>query len=447
MSKVSRVDQRLAAALHLRQVESLIDSDSISASSERIFDKAGRNILDLVTDSAAQQTKFTGIELILGRAIADAKKATREQLETHAQRSYRTASKAMIDSIPWNWLAAKIAPEEAAAFEAMHWPDPPAYLNFDAGILSIDPVAITEEEKGDWKFSKPIDALTKTKLTKKQKEELAEKLLFPPPPLERIKEILFGGNWEERFDSLSKLITDKRAAMAELITGYADGEGIQKLKKRLEPLVGGIKSAAQRIARTEGMRVAENMQRESWGPLGDMMVGVQIIAVLDERTRPEHATRNGTIFYRQPTGQQKSMAELPDLPDEPNCRCMTSPVLSPPAELADDPELQRALGAEPAGTPEPSVYSDWFKSADPGRRKLVVGVRRYNEMQNHLASQASERDLEWSDFINQDGHLLPVDQLLAESPLQRQSRKDEIDRLLKLRGQAIDDIRRKGFEG
>ncbi len=121
--------------------------------------------------------------------------------------------------------------------------------------------------------------------------------------------------WEQRFDGLSRLITDKKLAFEEIVRGYSEGEGIAKIRKRLEPVVGGIKASAQRIARTEGMRVAEAMQRSTWSNLGDMMVGAQVIAVLDERTRPEHATRNGRIYYRQPAIGQRSMAELPDLPD------------------------------------------------------------------------------------------------------------------------------------
>jgi hypothetical protein len=49
--RVSQVDQRLAANLHLRQVETLIDADEISNRIGGIFDKAGRRILDIASDS------------------------------------------------------------------------------------------------------------------------------------------------------------------------------------------------------------------------------------------------------------------------------------------------------------------------------------------------------------------------------------------------------------
>jgi SPP1 gp7 family putative phage head morphogenesis protein len=314
-------------------------------------------------------------------------------------------------------------------------------------MLTIDSVSITEEEANPYTLSTPLDALRKAKLTDKEKEELASKLVFPPPDSRFVAEVLTRGDWAARLDSLSGLITNSRGLIGELITGYSEGEGIAGLKKRIEPLVGGIKASAQRIARTEAMRVAEAMQREAWEPLGDMMVGAQIIAVLDERTRPEHATRNGQIYYKNPTGTQRSMAQLPNLPDAANCRCMASPVLTPPPDLAKNKRLRDAISqSQPSGIPDPSTYDQWFEKADPGRRKLVVGVGRYGEMQKHLKAQGVERDLEWADFIDAEGRLLPVSDLLAESPLAREARRQLINSQLAQRRQALDSIRRQGFE-
>lgn len=445
--RVSPVDQRLAAKLHLRQVETLIDADAISTRIGNIFDAAGRRIIDIVTGGDGAASKIDAVGRLLAKSLADCREKMGTELETVAKRSYRTASDALIDSIPWPWLATLISPEEAEAFEAMHFPEPPAYLNFDAGLLSIDTVDITEEEAKAYRLSTPLDVLRKAKLTDKEKKELAEKLIFAPPDARTVGQVLTRGDWEGRLDSLSGEITNKRAVIGELVTGYSQGESVAALKKRVEPLVGGIKSSAQRIARTEAMRVAENMQREAWEPLGDMMVGAQIIAVLDERTRPEHSTRNGQIYYKNPVGAQRSMAELPGLPDAPNCRCMASPVLAPPPDLATNKTLRDALAASgPSGQTDPSTYGQWFKAADPGRRKLVVGVGRYDAMRKYLTGQGVKRDLEWADFIDTEGRLLPIGELTAESALDREARKQLIRQQLRQRGRALDEIRRQGFE-
>jgi SPP1 gp7 family putative phage head morphogenesis protein len=445
--RVSPVDQRLAAKLHLRQVETLIDADAISTRIGSIFDAAGRKVLEIVTGSSGSADKINVIGRLLMQSLADSRDKMAGELETIAKRAHRTASDALIASIPWPWLATLISPEEAEAFEAMHWPEPPAYLNFDAGLMTIDPVDITEDEARPYAFATPLDVLRKANLTDKEKKELAEKLIFPPPDSRFVAEVLTRGDWAERLETLSGLITNKRGLIGELITGYSDGEGIAALKKRIEPLVGGIKASAQRIARTEAMRVAEAMQRQAWEPLGDLMIGAQVIAVLDERTRPEHATRNGQIYYKNPTGSQRPMSQLPDLPDAPNCRCMASPVLSPPPDLAKNKRLQDALAATgPSGQTDPSTYNQWFKGADPGRRKLVVGVGRYNAMRDYLTGQGIRRDLEWSDFINAEGQLLPVSQLISEPTLEREARKQLIKQQLRQRGRALEEIRQQGFE-
>jgi SPP1 gp7 family putative phage head morphogenesis protein len=445
--RVSQVDQRLAANLHLRQVETLIDADDISTRIGGIFDKAGRKILDIATDSMGVASKIDAIGRLLMQSLADSRGKMGGEFEKLANRSYRTAADALIDSIPWPWLATLIAPDEAGAIESVLFPQPPAYLNFDAGMLTIDSVSVTEEEARPYTFSTPLDALRKARLTDKEKKDLASKLIFPPPDARMVGQVLTRGDWEGRLDSLSGQITNSRALIGELVTGYSDGEGVAALKKRIEPLVGGIKSSAQRIARTEAMRVAEAMQREAWEPLGDMMIGAQIIAVLDERTRPEHATRNGQIYYKNPAGAQRSMAELPALPDAPNCRCMASPVLSPPPDLATNKSLRDALASsEPSGLPDPATYDKWFEGADAGRRKLVVGVGRYNAMEKYLREQGLKRDLQWTDFIDSRGRLLPVGDLLAESSLDRQARKQLVGNQIRMRGKALADLSRQGFE-
>ena len=45
--------------------------------------------------------------------------------------------------------------------------------------------------------------------------------------------------------------------------------------------------------------------------LGDLVAGWQVHATLDERTRPEHAARNGTIYWLHPKAGQKGVGEMP----------------------------------------------------------------------------------------------------------------------------------------
>ena len=249
-----------------------------------------------------------------------------------------------------------------------------------------------------------------------------EQVIFPAPSAVEVEQIIqttdeTGLNWQQRFAALSRKISNADALAAELVTGFAQGEAVEALRRRIQPLVQGIQSSARRIARTEGCRVAETLQRRSWSYLEPMMTGVQVLAVLDQNTRPEHAARNGKVFFRSAADGSPTMDQLPTLPDAPNCRCWSTPVLKPPEEFENDPAVKSAFAnASGAGIPDPGTYDQWFAGADEARRKLAVGSRRYNAMREVLAGQ---RDPEWTDFIDAEGKLLPVGQLRAETAFER----------------------------
>lgn len=130
---------------------------------------------------------------------------------------------------------------------------------------------------------------------------------------------------------LTKLFDVDRIA-ATVWQGIADGKDRRAIAKDLAAKLNGDMVAARRVARTEGLRVATATTLQTAEQLGDDVIGYQIHAVLDERTRPEHRKRDGTIYYRNPGPGQKGFNEMPQPPQEPdgtiafNCRCFLSPV-------------------------------------------------------------------------------------------------------------------------
>jgi hypothetical protein len=90
-------------------------------------------------------------------------------------------------------------------------------------------------------------------------------------------------------------------------------------------------TAVQRIAENEGFRIAQAIQTLGYGRLGSLLAGVMILNPLDERTRPTHRERAGTIYWTQP-GRQPNIVDAPNPPDAPNCRCHLVPILA--TELA-----------------------------------------------------------------------------------------------------------------
>jgi len=120
---------------------------------------------------------------------------------------------------------------------------------------------------------------------------------------------------------------------SQLTAGLAAGENVEQLTKRIRSVTSALAWQARRIARTEGRRALERDHLDrTTDTLGDMIQGIKIQAVLDNRTRPEHAARNGKMYYRQPDGSYRDEAGLPapELPDAPNCRCTYVPMLREP---------------------------------------------------------------------------------------------------------------------
>jgi SPP1 gp7 family putative phage head morphogenesis protein len=283
-------------------------------------------------------------------------------------------------------------------------------------------------------------------LPRDELEAAAKRLLFPPPSQEDIYKWLTvappgGKSWDERL----RAWTEKtRAAMLTQITqGMAAGETPDQIEQRLRPLADGLGYKSERIARTEACRVAERANLAMCDRLGDMVAGQQIVAVMDEWTRPHHAARNGKIYRKGADGVYRDDAgnPLPDLPDEPNCRCMTIPVLREPESVKAQPEVAAAFRLETKKlVPDPASYMDWWERASTKERMAVVGVKRYQVVQKRLL-----REPEWIDFLAPDGTLLSVSQLHSETPEERAVRRNKVEAMLAQRRMLLRQVASTGW--
>lgn len=151
--------------------------------------------------------------------------------------------------------------------------------------------------------------------------------LVAPPSAEELASIV--GNVPA---ALTRLGADQAAST--VWSGIANGFNRTEIAKALQPMLNNYAVAARRTARTEGLRVATETNLAVAEQLGTDVIGYQIHAVLDDRTRPEHRKRDGTIYYREPTSGQHAMGEMPRPPMDPdgslafNCRCFLSPVFA-----------------------------------------------------------------------------------------------------------------------
>ena len=202
----------------------------------------------------------------------------------------------------------------------------------------------------------------------------------------------------------------EQVGIEEWLAGAAEGEGLNVLRKRILPLVDGIRYKAQRIVRTEGRRVAERANMTAYEQCGDLIGSMQIIATLDARTRPAHAIRHGKMYDKQADGtyQAADGEVLPDLPDAANCRCFASPVLAPIPEIEASPAIRtKFTNAQADVVADPAAYSRWFDRATEAERATVVGVSRYRAVTKRAGKLFGRRS-EWEDFLGKGGELLPL---------------------------------------
>lgn len=435
---LSPIDQRLAAEHHLRQIEAMVRLEPLANHADRVFSRAAADVVRLVVDGTSVNASRRLSVALFQRAFRDVASHLRHEYETLASWGYDTAVDSLIRAIPRNFF--RLSSPELSRFESIDATENESIIAF---IRQITLGVVVDN------FTEPIARGFVRELSPTQWEGVVKSVVFPVPDRSRTTELINapdeqGRSWRERLAVLSRKVTDVDQVSQQMAVGFSEGESQSEIRQRIKPLVSNIVSSTKRIVRTEGLRIAERMQRESWEALGDMMIGAQILAVLDQNTRQEHALRNGRVYFREPTGDQFALADIPLLPDEPNCRCWSTPVLQPPADLENDPLLVAAFrNDEGAGIPDPATYDQWFAQADVGRRILAVGRRRYETV---VASLAGTREPEWSDFINpENGALLATKTVSEETTLERIIRKGRVAQLIAERRQRIADIANAGF--
>lgn len=289
------INDQLAARYEHLQIERILRAEVIADLVSSVVDDTVERVLLITQRKRDTLLRSADIAETL-QLLPDQMEKTFEQAASKlALWSFRQATQVLTHTIPRKWFR-KVQPATVLVGEDK---TPDELLDFDDNIGPVVGRRLTDAEWEEW----------------------VSENVFAPPSAEQIQEVLerpvAGRNYQQRIQDLSKLVDPEKVA-GELIDGFAEGLNVDQLTKKILPRVtGNVRSSARRIARTESLRVANEMQREMYKDLGDLMVGTQVLATLDQNTRPHHALRNGRIYYRD--GRQPDESELPVLPDEPNC--------------------------------------------------------------------------------------------------------------------------------
>jgi SPP1 gp7 family putative phage head morphogenesis protein len=298
MPRTNLVTSKLAAKLSIRQIEALGHAEALGNALDRVVHGWWARFVSLLRQYRGPlpaggflRIDLQDLDRLLWATLGDG-------LRTLTRWGHDSAVEPLRHVIPDRLQQAVVALREDVE------DTPPA--------LSLQAPALPE----------PAESMTKAELWRAYKA-----MMFPPPNTQHVSEIVYATGWRERLAAITKRAAPEVLAQAVAV-GYAKGENVQQLAARVKPALDGIRSSARRVARTEGMRVAHESQMRSWERLGDRITGYQIHATLDQHTRPWHASRSGTIYYREPADGQKGPEQMP----------------RPPLEAGDPRE-------RPAGTP------------------------------------------------------------------------------------------------
>jgi hypothetical protein len=419
------IDQRLASLAAQNRVETLDRNDRLTDGIAVRYGRMGRQLLRLAAVPDAET--FRDMADVIDKAYLDVDNAIGSEFRREIRLSHRGGADALIDSIPWSWFR---------AINPMVLEVKGEYFHVTYGtVFTNRSVAEAAEPSVD-----PGDA---------QKRALIESLIFPdlaPVQIEVMLTLPFNGmSWDERLRRWEG--STRESMLSEMAAGLSAGELLPDLRKRLEPLVGGITFKAQRIARTEGRRMAERGQQGAYTQASDLLAGMQAIETLDEHTRASHAARHGRVYDQQADGTYKSKAGelLPDFPDEPNCRGYASPLLKLPAEFEADPAVRVQFEtANAAIIPDPGSYRLWWAQATERQKRRSVGAARFRTVQSR--TRRRDREPDWEDFLDDDGKLLSIARLKHQSVKAWNTRRQQVDVMIGQRETLFRQMEAGGFE-
>lgn len=422
------IEQRLASRLARQKIAMLGRSERAAVAVGRVYSQLLRDLLALAGGDGVTEAVLREARDVTEAAATAARETVRRDLAASVKASRKAAIDVLVGTLPLRWFRA-VAPELAAA--------------------ALPEAVLPERDPGTGGVSAEYDfePIARRRISRDEAMALIRELAFHPLSDAEVEAYLAGGAngiaWDER---LRHWDSQARGQMlSQLVEGVSLGEDVTGLRKRLQPIAEGVAWKAQRIARTESRRVAERAQVDTYAELGDMTSGMQVIASLDQWTRPHHAARHGKVYRRRADGGfvADDGEPLPELPDEPNCRCYLSPLLAPPEEFLKDPALRAEFANDQNDViPDPAAYTQWFSQATEKDRALAVGVRRYRAMERRLSGTGQRP--EWPDFLDSEGRLLSVAAIRGEKEDARAKRKTEVAAVLDRREQLYREAAGKG---
>lgn len=253
------------------------------------------------------------------------------------------------------------------------------------------------------------------KYSLQEAKKTINKTFFPGVPKEQILRIIRGEQIGKRILSKMSKSGMPPSVLASLALIQNDP---MKRQRVLSDYFIRMRNNAYTIARTAMSGMAGKIGKAAYEALPRDLVGFQVHGILDDRIRPAHRARNGTVYYKKPRYGNKGFDEMPNPPLEAdgtiayNCRCWLTPIMS-----LDSNKFYDFKGRI---IPNAKIFDEWFSTSSKDRQILAIGVRRYNAAIKKL--KKGER-LKWEHILDPvTGMLLDENSIKSESPQKRSAR-------------------------
>jgi len=180
------------------------------------------------------------------------------------------------------------------------------------------------------------------KLTTQKLESIVRQSVFEG-------EVVYGGNpLTERLRSFMEL--SRKKVLGSVKQGINQGLSAQQIARKIRPIVGDSKNAADRIARTTANAVGNDTLLNTYKANDELIKGVMHSTTLDSRTCTRCASGSDKVYR---LGKQPYT-----LPLHPRCRCVWVPIM---------------YGDKPIEM----TYAKWFEGTSDKRKLKILGPTRY----------------------------------------------------------------------
>lgn len=198
-------------------------------------------------------------------------------------------------------------------------------------------------------------------ITGQAARDVVDAALFDPPSAEEVDFYLSRTQAPDGLSAMQRIKTVAETDLAELketlIGKWSGGETVGKLAQDVERVTGLIHWKSMRIARTEGVRIAQDALEKSYEGADDLIDGFLWHSAKLADSAEFDTSLDGTRFMKEADGEYRAKGGIhdglimPTIPVHPNCLCYTTPILSPTIDFEEPP--QPPLSPDRPDEPEP----------------------------------------------------------------------------------------------